>query len=80
MDNQNPDLLSKVNEMLSEFQKNSDKKWLRTQEAADYLGISKTQIHNLKRNGTLPFTKLGGSIYFKRQEIDDVLEGNMVGA
>jgi excisionase family DNA binding protein len=77
MQNHTPNLLDKVNEMLSEFQKNSDKNWLRTQEAADYLGISTTQIHILKRNGTLPFTKLGGSIYFKRQDIDAVLERNM---
>lgn len=52
------------------------KKWLRTDEAADYLGLSKTQIHNLKRNGTIPFTKLGGTIYFRRQDIDTVLEEN----
>ena len=73
-------LLDKVEKMLSEFQANSDKNWLRTTEAADYLGISTTQIHNLKRNGILPYSKICGTIYFKRKDIDEVLEANMVGA
>lgn len=77
MDNQNPDLLTKVKEMLSEFQKNSDKQWLRTQEAADYLGISTTQIHNFKREGVLSYSKLGGSLYFRRSDIDQILEDNL---
>lgn len=54
-------------------------KWLRTKEAAKYLGISITQIHVLKSQGVLPFTKLGGSIYFDKSDIDKVLENNKVG-
>lgn len=65
----------------AENQKNNinNKKWLRTDEAAEYLGLSKTQIHNLKRNGTFPFTKLCGTIYFRRSDIDSVLETNYEG-
>jgi len=54
-------------------------KWLRTKDAAIYLGISTTQIHVLKSQGILPFTKLGGSIYFDKSDIDKVLESNKVG-
>ncbi len=55
------------------------KKWLRTKEAAQYLGISITQIHVLKSQGIIPFTKLGGSIYFDKLDIDLILEQNKVG-
>lgn len=79
MKNNNKDLITEIKEMLYDFQNNSSKNWLRTSEAAEYLGLSETQIHTLKRNGILPFTKLGGSIYFKRQDIDEVLEANMMG-
>ncbi|MEQ9265033.1 MAG: helix-turn-helix domain-containing protein [Balneolaceae bacterium] len=51
-----------------------NKKWLRTSETADYLGISITQVHNLKREGILPYSKVGGTIYFKKQDIDIALE------
>ena len=55
---------------------NQTKDWLRTQDAANYLGISVTQIHNLKREGILPYSKVGGTIYFKKSDIDTVLEAN----
>lgn len=61
------------------MEKVTDKKWLRTKEAATYLGISITQIHVLKSQGILPFTKLGGSIYFDKSDIDKILEKNKVG-
>lgn len=52
------------------------KPWLKTREAAKYLGISITQIHVLKREGILPYSKLGGTIYFKKEDIDQILENN----
>ena len=58
---------------------NTTRKWLRTNEAAAYLGISITQIHVLKNKGILPFTKLGGSLYFDKEDIDMILETNKVG-
>ncbi|MEX2345287.1 MAG: helix-turn-helix domain-containing protein [Balneolaceae bacterium] len=79
MNNIDDDLMNKVNAILIAMNDISSKNWLRTKEAADYLGISITQIHTLKRNGILPFSKIGGSIYFKRQDIDEILEENREG-
>lgn len=68
-------LISKVDKILAR----EGKQWLRTTEAAEYLGISTTQIHNFKREGVLPYTKLGGTLYFRKSDIDQLLEGNIQG-
>ncbi|MBR9916749.1 helix-turn-helix domain-containing protein [bacterium] len=54
------------------------KVWLRTKEAERYLSISSTQLHILKKDGVLPFRKIGGLIYFKKEEIDHVLDSSNV--
>ncbi|MCC5943105.1 MAG: helix-turn-helix domain-containing protein [Balneolaceae bacterium] len=58
---------------------NSIKKWLRTDEVAEYLNLSKTQVHVLKNSGQLPFTKLGGTLFFDKNDIDSILQQNKVG-
>ncbi len=55
-----------------------NKIWFRTYEAAKYLSISKTQLHIMKRDGVLPYSKLGGTLYFKKEDIDSILESNKV--
>lgn len=37
---------------------------------ARYLGCSVQTIHNLKKEGVIPFYRLGRKVYFKRSEID----------
>ncbi|WP_445665135.1 helix-turn-helix domain-containing protein [Fodinibius sp. AD559] len=65
------DIEAIVNRPVSE-----EKEWLRTKEAADYLSISSSQLHNLKAEGIISCTKLGGTNYYDRKEIDKVLEAN----
>jgi len=38
-------------------------------EIAVYLGVSKVTIHAWKREGKLPFHRLGRRVYFKKSEI-----------
>ncbi|SMO72448.1 helix-turn-helix domain-containing protein [Fodinibius sediminis] len=53
-----------------------NKTWMRTSEVADYLNMSESQLHVLKSEGTLPFTKLKGIIYFDKEDINEILESN----
>lgn len=79
MDKNVNDILERIESLLTHHEKSSNKKWLRTKETAKYLNISTTQVHELKRNGILPFSKIGGTLYFKKQDIDQLLEANKRG-
>ncbi|MEX0314041.1 MAG: helix-turn-helix domain-containing protein, partial [Allomuricauda sp.] len=54
------------------------KKWLKSPEVRELLGISPGTLQNLRINGTLPYTKVGGVLYYDYQEIMQVLEKNKV--
>ena len=42
------------------------------------VGISPGTLQNLRINGTLPYTKIGGVLYYDQREIMEVLERNKV--
>lgn len=54
----------------------SHKQWLKSAEVRKLLNISTGTLQNLRINGTLRFTKLGGIIYYKAKDITKLLEGN----
>jgi hypothetical protein len=58
-------------ELIKEFKKllaihhgQPSKKWLKSYEVRKLLGISPGTLQNLRVNGTLPFTKIGGVIFY----------------
>ncbi|MDP1726866.1 MAG: helix-turn-helix domain-containing protein [Bacteroidota bacterium] len=54
------------------------KRWLRTQEVKAILGLSTSAIQNLRIAGVLPYTKMGGTIYYDYQDINAILVKNKV--
>ncbi|RTY67210.1 DNA-binding protein [Flavobacterium sp. LB2P53] len=56
------------------------KQWLKSPEVRKLLNISPGTLQNLRINGTLSYTKIGGTIYYANQDIDKVLENNKVSA
>lgn len=77
------DLFTFKAELLEEFKKilkeNSGqpvKKWLKSYEVRKILGISPGTLQNLRINGTLPFTKIGGVIYYEYSDIQKMLQTN----
>ena len=52
------------------------KKWLKSPEVRELLGISPGTLQNLRMNGTLPFTKVGGVVYYQSDDILKMLEAN----
>ena len=54
-----------------------NKKWIRSAEAMKILSCSSGTLQNLRFNHTLPYSKLGGTIYFSLQDIENILESNM---
>ncbi len=51
------------------------KKWLKSREVRKVLGISPGTLQNMRINGTLRFTKIGGIVYYKMDDIYSLLEG-----
>jgi len=50
--------------------------WLDLQEACQLLKISKRTLQTYRDNGTLPFSQVGGKIYFKASDIEHHLENH----
>ena len=45
------------------------KEWLRSSEVMEMLGISTGTLQNLRINRDIPFTKMGGTLYYERAEV-----------
>ena len=54
------------------------KKWLKTYEVRKLLDISPGTIQNLRINGTLPYSKFGGAIYYDYDDIMKVMNENRI--
>lgn len=48
--------------------------WLRKEDVLDMLNISERTLQTLRSNGTMPYTKLGGIIFYKRSDIQRILD------
>jgi len=47
--------------------------WMITKQLSQYLGVSASTVTKL-RTSKIPYYKLGGRVYFKKQEIDEWIE------
>lgn len=52
------------------------KEWLKGDEVKQLLQISTGTLQNLRLRGILPYTKIGGIIFYNAKEINDLLENN----
>jgi Helix-turn-helix domain len=49
------------------------KRWLKSHQVRKLLNISGGTLQTLRDNGVIPFTKIGGLIYYDAAEIDQTL-------
>lgn len=55
------------------------KEVLSNREASEFLDVSKSTLQRWRNNGTLPYSKVGGNIYYKRADILRMLEEHASG-
>jgi len=55
-----------------------EKVWLSTQEAAEYIGMGKSYISDLRRRGLLPHCMMGNAAFFLKEDIDNMLENHRI--
>ncbi len=72
------ELLQEIKSLFENQTPSQPKKWLRSQEVRKMLSISPGTLQNLRINGTIPFTKIGGVLYYSQDEITKVLEENRI--
>lgn len=65
-----------LNDLKEIIQSNSQKtkQWLKSNEVRKLLNISSSTLQNLRINGTLSYTKIGGINYYKYDDIVKMLE------
>ena len=75
------DLLSDIKALLD---KKQDKvppveqvEWIKSHQVQRLLGISPGTLQNLRVNGTIPYSKVGGVLFYKKADIQHILESNM---
>ena len=52
-------------------------KWLKSYQVQRMLGISAGTLQNLRINGTIPYSKLGGILLYPTDEITKLINDNM---
>ncbi len=52
------------------------KEWLKTSDVLSMLSCSPGTLQNLRVNGSLPFSKMGGTIYYLRADVLKMLSTN----
>lgn len=72
-------LLTDLKEMLNSKPQQL-KQWLKSGEVRKLLNISPGTLQNLRINGTLTYTKIGGIMYYDHSDINKLLNGNKVNA
>ena len=72
------ELLDDIKQLLNRQANGKLKKYLKSSEVMDLLQVSPGTLQNLRINGTLPYTKVGGIIYYDTEETQKVMDANRV--
>lgn len=70
------DLLGEIEKLLQSFNGQPTRKWLKSPDVRRLLYISPGTLQNLRVNGSLPYTKIGGVIYYDFEDIQKMLMDN----
>lgn len=54
------------------------KRWIKSADVRRMLDISPGTLQNLRVNGTLSYTKVGGTMFYKIEDIEQMLEKNSI--
>lgn len=69
-------LIADLSTLLEIKPQQQQKKWLKSNEVRELLNISPGTLQNLRINGTLTYTRVGGIIFYESAHIDKLLDGN----
>ncbi len=69
------EILSEIRTLLtSKTELVEDKKWIKSKDVQKLLQISAGTLQTLRNRKMIPFTRLGGVIYYKKDDLKNVLD------
>jgi hypothetical protein len=68
-------LLNQIKAIIGGDSTEGPRKFIKSFQVKNLLKISDNTLQALRDNGTIPFTKIGGTLYYKYEDIIQVLEG-----
>ena len=72
------ELLQELKDLLKRSAEGNMKKYVKSSEVIELLKISSGTLQNLRANGTLPYSKVGGIIYYNYEDIQKVMDANKI--
>ena len=69
-------LLEEIKEMLLQYNRITIDRWVKSNIVMAKLSISPGTLQNFRINETIPYSKLGGIIYYDEEEINEILLKN----
>jgi len=71
------DLLTELAELIK-GKTTEQSQWIKSPQVRKLLHISPGTLQNLRINGTLPYTKIGGVIYYSMADIEKVMQSKKI--
>ena len=77
-----PRLIERLNEYLDRQQESASRtplaEWMDNSDVMRALNISQRTLQTLRSNGMLPYSQIGGKLYYRRADIETLLDRNYV--
>ena len=70
------EMLEGIENLLNNKSEHKQQKYLKSSELKKLLQISSSTLQTLRINGTLPYIKIGGIIFYDAIEIQQIMEAN----
>lgn len=67
------ELIDEIKRLIKVLSGQPGKRYLKSHELSKMLGMSASTLQVLRNNGTLPFAKLGGVLYYDMEDITRLL-------
>ncbi len=74
LENFKQEMLAEIEKLLSKHQSQPARKWLKSHQVMRMLAISPGTLQHLRLKGVLPFSKVGGVIYYDLDDIQQMLD------
>jgi hypothetical protein len=68
------ELLTEIKQLLSNTTPTNQKKWLKSWEVREMLGISRGTLQSMRNNGTLQATPVGGLMFYDYDDIAKLMQ------
>lgn len=69
-------LLIKIKQMFQSDNHQQPRKWVKSYEVLEMLGISPGTLQKMRAKGTIPYTKIGGLVFYDYDDVIKLMEGD----